>query len=508
IVRYCIRALRTDAQPSGTAVSRSSGSSSGCRTPRVPAAASMPTTPVSTSTACRTTRGADVMPRVCARWRSSRKSESSSAARCTAVVASYSRSSASRLTCGSRRACAQPAPACTADRSATAPATSASEGSASRTLSGVGPALNSAVSTPVAASSQNAVKIPATRLRATVAAVSRGLARQASRAAWTSTAGSRRATVTRPVSASSRFLACQVTAASSGSPDAGRSTRRRRLLLQPRLPSRLPSGLPSEPVLPANRRRVPMRRPPSVPPAKGQCATRGRQVPLHGSQSAVICTGGQSCRRWTRGTCRKSKVYGMTDGWPEGWTRKEDDRVARSRERYVRAEHHQPAAAGRERHGDPYDDPYAGDQLRGAGRYDHGDPYGDPYGGPPPRRRRRRRGGRVFGAVLVVLLLVLVGGYFYLDSRLNREAVLVDYPGRVADTPGTNWLIVGSDSREGLSREDQKRLRTGRAAGRRTDSMMLLHYGSGGTSLISLPRDSYVAIPGKGRNKLNAAFAF
>src|SRR5690606_35182223 len=248
--------------------------------------------------------------------------------------------------------------------------------------------------------------------------------------------------------------------------------------------------------------------PSSVPPAKGQCATRGRQVPLHGSQSAVICTGGQSCRRWTRGTCRKSKVYGMTDGWPEGWTRKEDDRVARSRERYVRAEHHQPAAYGRERHGDPYDDPYAGDQLRGRGRTDHGDPAGDPDAGPPARRRRRRRGGRVFGAVLVGLLLVLVGGYFYLDSRLNREAVLVDYPGRVADTPGTNWLIVGSDSREGLSREDQKRLRTGRAAGRRTDSMMLLHYGSGGTSLISLPRDSYVAIPGKGRNKLNAAFAF
>ncbi|MFS2293421.1 MAG: hypothetical protein FWJ90_12065, partial [Actinomadura sp.] len=97
----------------------------------------------------------------------------------------------------------------------------------------------------------------------------------------------------------------------------------------------------------------------------------------------------------------------MTDGWLEGWTRKEGDRVARSRERYARAEHHQPAAYGRERHGDPYDpydDPYAGDQLRGAGRHEHG----DPYGGPPPRRRRRRRGGRVFGAVLVVLLLVLV----------------------------------------------------------------------------------------------------
>jgi LCP family protein required for cell wall assembly len=38
--------------------------------------------------------------------------------------------------------------------------------------------------------------------------------------------------------------------------------------------------------------------------------------------------------------------------------------------------------------------------------------------------------------------------------------------------------------------------------------MMLLHYGSGGTSLISLPRDSYLPIPGHGSNKLNAAFAF
>ncbi|TDC56104.1 LytR family transcriptional regulator [Actinomadura sp. KC345] len=193
----------------------------------------------------------------------------------------------------------------------------------------------------------------------------------------------------------------------------------------------------------------------------------------------------------------------MSDGWPEGWTRKEGDRVARSRHGSVPAEHHQPAY-GREPYGDPYGDPYAGDQLRGGGGYDQG----DPYGGPPPRRRRRRRTGRVFGAVLLVLLLVIVGGYFYLDSRLKREAVLEDYPGRVADTPGTNWLIVGSDSREGLSKAEQKELRTGFAAGRRTDSMMLLHYGSGGTSLISLPRDSYVPIPGKGRNKLNAAFAF
>jgi LCP family protein required for cell wall assembly len=145
--------------------------------------------------------------------------------------------------------------------------------------------------------------------------------------------------------------------------------------------------------------------------------------------------------------------------------------------------------------GDQYADAYAGDQYRGR----------DPYDDMP--RRRRRRWPRVLAVLLVVILGLTVAGYFYLDSRLKREAVL-DQAGRLADTPGTNWLIVGSDSREGLSAADRKRMATGKAQGRRTDSMMLLHYGSGGTSLVSLPRDSYVSIPGRGMNKLNAAFAF
>jgi LCP family protein required for cell wall assembly len=110
--------------------------------------------------------------------------------------------------------------------------------------------------------------------------------------------------------------------------------------------------------------------------------------------------------------------------------------------------------------------------------------------------------------VVVVLVIVIVGGYFYLDSRLVRESALMNYTGRPADTPGTNWLIVGSDSRAGLSKQQRKEYATGTAAGRRTDSMMLMHTGSGGTTLVSLPRDSYVPIPGHGSNKLNAAFAF
>ncbi|WP_232835626.1 LCP family protein [Actinocorallia populi] len=127
------------------------------------------------------------------------------------------------------------------------------------------------------------------------------------------------------------------------------------------------------------------------------------------------------------------------------------------------------------------------------------------YDEEPPRRRRRP--GRLLAMVLVVLLVGSVAAYLSLDGRLRSEAALADYEGRPEDTPGTNWLIVGSDSREGLTGADRRKLRTGSAQGKRTDSIMLLHYGDGGTTLLSIPRDSYVAIPGYGENKINAAYA-
>ena len=129
-------------------------------------------------------------------------------------------------------------------------------------------------------------------------------------------------------------------------------------------------------------------------------------------------------------------------------------------------------------------------------------------GATTPVRKRRRRWPYILLSLLLVAAVVVVGGYFYLDSRLHRQDVLTNYAGRPADTPGTNWLIVGSDSRQGLTRAQERQLATGRAVGERTDTMMLLHTGAGGTTLVSLPRDSYVRIPGHGDNKLNAAFAF
>jgi LCP family protein required for cell wall assembly len=126
------------------------------------------------------------------------------------------------------------------------------------------------------------------------------------------------------------------------------------------------------------------------------------------------------------------------------------------------------------------------------------------------RPRRPRRWGRRIGVVLLVLVVLLVGLGVWVDSRLTRVDALPDYEGRPAATPGADWLIVGSDSRQGLDATRRRQLGTGQAAGRRADTMMLLHIprGTGKPTLVSLPRDSYVPIPGRGRNKLNAAYAF
>ncbi|MFI6368599.1 LCP family protein [Nocardia sp. NPDC050630] len=128
----------------------------------------------------------------------------------------------------------------------------------------------------------------------------------------------------------------------------------------------------------------------------------------------------------------------------------------------------------------------------------------------PPRRRRKLHLFRWFLVLLVVLVLAIVGAVVKLDGSLNRIDALANYSGRVGDTPGTNWLLVGSDGRAGLTADQEQELATGGEVGpERTDTIMLVHIPkSGPTTLVSLPRDSYVSIPGQGKDKLNAAFAF
>jgi len=131
--------------------------------------------------------------------------------------------------------------------------------------------------------------------------------------------------------------------------------------------------------------------------------------------------------------------------------------------------------------------------------------YRPPVQNRPPKVRRPGRWRRRIGIAVALVLIALVGWAVYLDQNMNRVAALP--ASSTAESSGTNWLIVGSDSRADLSAEDEERLGTGDAAGQRTDTIMLLHSGGSGSVLVSLPRDSYLPIPGKGTNKLNAAYS-
>lgn len=119
----------------------------------------------------------------------------------------------------------------------------------------------------------------------------------------------------------------------------------------------------------------------------------------------------------------------------------------------------------------------------------------------PPRRRRRRRGRRVLAVVVVLLVLLLawpVGLLVWADGRISHVPALSGAPG----TPGTTFLLAGSDSRADGAAGDS-------VEGQRADTIMLMHQPSSGPAvLVSLPRDTFTEIPGYGSNKLNAAYSY
>jgi LCP family protein required for cell wall assembly len=143
-----------------------------------------------------------------------------------------------------------------------------------------------------------------------------------------------------------------------------------------------------------------------------------------------------------------------------------------------------------------------------------GQPYRAPSGPPPSSRRPRfwgqpgRRGRRitlVLCTVVILIIALVAGSYVWLDGKLNRSVTL---PASTATSAGQNWLITGSDTRSGLSRTEKDELHVGSDTDTNSDSLMLLHMGGPTPVLISIPRDSYVPIPGHGYNKINAALGF
>ncbi|MEU4603815.1 LCP family protein [Kribbella sp. NPDC023972] len=127
---------------------------------------------------------------------------------------------------------------------------------------------------------------------------------------------------------------------------------------------------------------------------------------------------------------------------------------------------------------------------------------------PAPPKKKRHWFLRTVGLIVLLFVLMLVAVPLYAWSRIDKIDAMPTGE-RPADTPGTTYLMVGSDSRDDLSRAERARLHTGGEAGARTDSIMLMHVPeSGPTVLLSIPRDSVVDVPGqKNKRKINAAYA-
>jgi LCP family protein required for cell wall assembly len=140
----------------------------------------------------------------------------------------------------------------------------------------------------------------------------------------------------------------------------------------------------------------------------------------------------------------------------------------------------------------------------------------DPTTDEEPRRPRVLRRVLIsLGALALVLALVIGGGLWYLTERYAGNvsrlgdvfAGLDDRP--AAPTPAQSegaapvtFLLIGSDTRADL--------KAGALPDARSDVIMLVRFGGDRThaQVVSIPRDSWVDIPGHGMDKINASYAF
>jgi LCP family protein required for cell wall assembly len=140
-----------------------------------------------------------------------------------------------------------------------------------------------------------------------------------------------------------------------------------------------------------------------------------------------------------------------------------------------------------------------------------------------PRRRHPVRNAFIGLLVCAATLSVLVvGGIFYLQYRLTSHIDRIDgvfeglgerppvaTHGQAADA--VNLLVMGTDRRSdtGTTGTDARAPEWVPGA-QRTDTLMLVHIDGDrrGAYVISLPRDSWVAVPGHGMDKINAAFSY
>ena len=110
-------------------------------------------------------------------------------------------------------------------------------------------------------------------------------------------------------------------------------------------------------------------------------------------------------------------------------------------------------------------------------------PYMPDSDAKPKRKRRtprevlRNTGKTVKWIIIVLLIIALVEAIavaIVFSSNVSHVDALSEH--MIGRTSGTNWLLVGSDSRSGMSDDRQKELQTGGELGsQRTDTIMIMH---------------------------------
>jgi LCP family protein required for cell wall assembly len=126
-------------------------------------------------------------------------------------------------------------------------------------------------------------------------------------------------------------------------------------------------------------------------------------------------------------------------------------------------------------------------------------------------RRRRRLTWTIAVILSVVVVMAAAGalvGYRYADRLVGKGKQRVANLAPVATGAPVNILLVGSDSRDGLSRRELGKIQTKAVDGRRTDTIIVLHISPEREKavMVSIPRDLRANIRGQ-TNRINAAFS-
>jgi len=107
------------------------------------------------------------------------------------------------------------------------------------------------------------------------------------------------------------------------------------------------------------------------------------------------------------------------------------------------------------------------------------------------------------GWVLISLLLFLISAQLQRQDVNDAAGSALDGAGYTLTSPNT-ILVLGSDARTRGTKEPGANV----GGPSRSDTILLMRVGGGRAARLSIPRDTIADIPGRGRDKINAAYAY